>query len=109
MGVFIPACNRPGRGVVCIRECNWAGGGCIPAQKRVVRILLECILVKVGTYFGWFERILVCEVNIEEEDAALIDGARRPEDRRHPLVQVVALGSSAGNKTVESVFLNHSI
>ena len=58
-------------------------------------------MVKVGTHFGWFEWILVCEVNVEEEDATLVDGARGPEDRRHPLVQVVALGSSAENKTVE--------
>ena len=66
-------------------------------------------MVKVGTYFGWFERILVCEVNVEEEDAALVNRTRGPEDRRHPLVQVVALGSSAENKTIESVFLNHCI
>ena len=91
----------------------WTVGCTLPHMwwplQRAVRILLECILVKLGTYFGWFEWILVCEVNIEEEDPALVDWARGPEDRRHPLVQVVALGSSAGNKNVELVFLNHFI
>jgi len=42
-------------------------------------------------HLGGFEGVLWGEVDVEEEDAALVHGARRPQDGGHPLVQVVAL------------------
>lgn len=41
------------------------------------------------------EGVLRCEGDIEEEHAALVHGARRPEDGGPPLVDVVAFGTSA--------------
>ena len=52
--------------------------------------------LRVSTHFEW---VLRREVNIEEEDAAFVDGAGRAQDGRHPLVYVVTLGAGA-----ESIF-----
>jgi hypothetical protein len=38
-------------------------------------------------------------MNVEKEDAALIDGSRRSEDGGHPLVEVVSLWPSTGYQT----------
>ena len=46
---------------------------------------------------GRLEGVLGSEVDVEEEDAALVRGAGRPEDGGHPLVQVVTLGPRATN------------
>ena len=46
---------------------------------------------------GRLEGVLGGEVDVEEEDAALVRGTGRPEDGRHPLVQVVTLGPRAAN------------
>jgi len=45
--------------------------------------------------FGWFEGVLRGEVDVQEEDAPLVDGARRTQDGGDPLEQIVALGTSA--------------
>ena len=53
---------------------------------------------------GRLEGVLGGEVDVEEEDAALVRGAGRPEDGGHPLVQVVTLGPRAANTQL----YNHS-
>ncbi len=54
---------------------------------------------------GRLERVVVREVDVEEEDAAFVDGAGRPEDGRHPLVQVVTLrAGGAVRRRVEGDF-----
>jgi len=44
---------------------------------------------------GRLEGVVCGEVDIEKEDTALVHGAGRTQDGRHPLVQVVALGPGA--------------
>ena len=44
-------------------------------------------------HLGRLEGVLWREVNVEEEDASFVDGARWTENRRYPLVQIVALGA----------------
>lgn len=46
-------------------------------------------------HFRRLEGIIGGEMNIQEEDASLIDRSRRAEDGAHPLVQIVALGTRA--------------
>jgi len=46
-----------------------------------------------STHLGRFERVLGRERDVEEEDAARVRRARRAHDGRHPLKEVVALGS----------------
>jgi len=46
-------------------------------------------------HFWRLERVVRGKVDVEEEDPALVHGAGRPEDCRHPLVQVVPLWSRA--------------
>merc|ERR1719195_2197685 len=46
-------------------------------------------------HFWRLEGIIGGEVNIQEEDATFIDRSRRAEDGADPLVQIVALRSSA--------------
>ena len=53
---------------------------------------------------GRLEGVLRGEVDVEEEDAALVRGAGRPEDGRHPLVQVVTLGPRAANTQLYCTF-----
>ena len=43
-------------------------------------------------HLGRLERVLRREVQVQEEDAALVHRPGRTQDRRHPLVNVVALG-----------------
>ena len=48
------------------------------------------------------EGVLWREVDVQEEDAALVDGAGRAEDGGDPLVDVVTLRSGAGNEIEEN-------
>lgn len=41
-------------------------------------------------HLGRLERVLGRKMDVKEEYAALVHGAGRSEDRRHPLVEVVA-------------------
>ena len=49
----------------------------------------------VITHLGRLEGILRREVQVKEEDAALVHRTGRAQDRRHPLVDVVALRTGA--------------
>ena len=53
---------------------------------------------------GRLEGVLGGEVDVEEEYAALVRGAGRPEDGGHPLVQVVTLGPRAANTQLYYTF-----
>ena len=58
---------------------------------------------------GRLEGVLGSEVDVEEEDAALVRGAGRPEDGGHPLVQVVTLGPRATNKQLYYTHIRISV
>ena len=47
-------------------------------------------------HLGRLEGVLRREVQVQEEHAALVHRPGRPQDRRHPLVNVVALGPGTG-------------
>ena len=47
-------------------------------------------------YLGGFEWVVWCEGDVQEEDPSLVHGARRPQDGRPPLVDVVPFGAGAG-------------
>ena len=47
---------------------------------------------------GGFEGVVWREGDVQEEDAALVHGARRSQDGRPPLVDVVSFGAGAGNR-----------
>ena len=49
----------------------------------------------VITHLGRLEGVLWREVQVKEEDAALVHRTGRAQDRRHPLVDVVALRTGA--------------
>ncbi len=49
----------------------------------------------LGWYLGRLEGVLGREVDVEEEDTPLVDGAGGSEDGGDPLVDVVALWSGA--------------
>ena len=58
---------------------------------------------------GRLEGVLGSEVDVEEEDATLVRGAGRPEDGRHPLVQVVTLWPRATNKQLYYTHIRISV
>ena len=44
-------------------------------------------------HLGRLEGIVWAEVDVQEEDAALVHRARRTQDRAYPLVDVIPLGT----------------
>ena len=50
-----------------------------------------------------FEGVFICEMHIEEEDAAFVHRTRWSQDGRHPLVQVVSLWPSTESKICHKV------
>ena len=59
--------------------------------------LYECLadLIICDCHLGRLEGVLWREVQVEEEDAALVHRPGRAQDRRHPLVDVVTLRTGA--------------
>lgn len=56
-------------------------------------------------YFWRLEGVVRAEVDVQEEDASFIDGARRAKNGRDPFVEVIALGPSrAVGRRVECDF-----
>lgn len=49
-------------------------------------------------HLGRFKRILGRKVNVQEENAAFVDGTRGPQNGRHPFVDVVPFGTGAANE-----------
>lgn len=45
-------------------------------------------------YLGRFEGVVRCEGDVQEEDSALVNGARGAQDGRPPLIDVVSFGTS---------------
>ena len=56
-------------------------------------------------YLWWLERVFGWEVNIEKENAPFVHWSRGSQDRRNPLVDVVALRTSTEN--IKNGTINH--
>ena len=66
---------------------NIQADGACTANIAVINFRPKC-------YLGWFERVVLWKVNIQEENTASVRRIRRPHNGRYPFKQVISFWTS---------------
>lgn len=72
-----------------VRKVTWKN-----AHFNVNNLIFTNLILITLPYLWRFERILGREMYVQEEDSSFINRSRWAQNRGHPFVQVVSLGSS---------------